>query len=166
MASRFHSDRSLAHNYSAPIIAMTLSRSPSPHAGGGWSSPGLVPGSGSTSPNKPSSGSLLPGTPGSVSWAEAKAKSEEVYRYPSFSTRNSGFFSRQRHKIFARFPSLRRLSSQGYVDKDDYGREWNRPGSGRGLLGALRKPVRRGRFRLLLALFLVWIGYMFCWASK
>ncbi|EKV06524.1 Alpha-1,6-mannosyltransferase subunit, putative [Penicillium digitatum PHI26] len=97
---------------------MTLSRSPSPHPGGGWSSPGLIPASGTTSP-----GSL---SPGGISWAAAKSKSEEVRGYPSFSTRNSGFFSRQRHKISTWFPSFRRVSSHDYIDKDDYGRNWKR----------------------------------------
>lgn len=142
---------------------MTLSRSPSPHPGGGWSSPGLVPASGTTSPNGPSPGSL---SPGGISWAAAKAKSDEVRGYPSFATRNSGFFSRQRHKISSRFPSFRRLSSREYVDKDDYGRELKPAGSGCGLLGGLRMPVRRGRLRLLLAFLLVWIGYLFFWTSK
>jgi mannan polymerase II complex MNN10 subunit len=145
---------------------MTLSRSPSPYPGRGWSSPGLIPASGTASPNGPSPGALSPGTPGSISWAAAKAKSDEVRGYPSFSTRNSGFFSRQRHKISTRFPSFRRLSSREYVDKDDYSREWKRSGSGRGLLGALCIPIRRGRLRLLFALFLVWIGYLFFWTSK
>lgn len=145
---------------------MTLSRSPSPHPGGGWSSPGLVPASGTTSPNGPSPGSLSPGIPGGISWAAAKAKSDEVRGYPSFSTRNSGFLSRQRHKLSTRFPSFRRLSSREYVDKDDYGREWKPAGGARGLLGALRIPVRRSRFRLLLAPLLVWIAYLFCWSSK
>ncbi|KAJ5425033.1 hypothetical protein N7465_000103 [Penicillium sp. CMV-2018d] len=144
---------------------MTLSRSPSPHPGGGWSSPGLIPASGTVSPNGPSPGSISPGTPGGISWAAAKAKSDEVRGYPSFSTRNGGFFSRQRHKISTRFHSVRRLSSREYVDKDDFGREWKRSGSGCGLLGALRIPVRRGRFRLLLALLLVWVGYLFFWTS-
>ncbi|KAG0154479.1 hypothetical protein PDIDSM_47 [Penicillium digitatum] len=136
---------------------MTLSRSPSPHPGGGWSSPGLIPASGTTSP-----GSL---SPGGISWAAAKSKSEEVRGYPSFSTRNSGFFSRQRHKISTWFPSFRRVSSHDYIDKDDYGRNWKRASGGCGLLGALRIPVRRGRFRLLLALMLVWVGCLFFWTS-
>jgi mannan polymerase II complex MNN10 subunit len=145
---------------------MTLSRSPSPRPGGGWSSPGLVPASSTTSPGGPSPGSLSPGTPSGISWAAAKAKSEEVRGYPSFATRNSGFFSRQRHKISTRFSSFRQLSPREYVDKDDYGRDWKRGGSGRGLLGQLRIPIRRGRLRLLFALLLVWIGYLFFWASK
>jgi mannan polymerase II complex MNN10 subunit len=142
---------------------MTLSRSPSPHPGGGWSSPGLVPASSTASP-LPSPGTV---SPNAISWATAKAKSDEVRGYPSFSTRNSGFFSRQRHKISNRLPIFRRLSSREYVDKDDYGRDWRPADSGgRGVLSLPGLFPRRGRFKLLPVLFIVWIGYMFCWASK
>ncbi|KAJ5781286.1 hypothetical protein N7457_006446 [Penicillium paradoxum] len=147
---------------------MTLSRSPSPHQGGGWSSPGLIPGSGTASPRGLSPGTLSPGTqtPSDISWAAARAKSEEVRRYPSFSTRNRGFFSRQLHKISTGFTSSRELPSCQYIDKDDYGRQRRPSRSGvRGLLGKLGLAICRGRFRLLLALFLVWIGYLFCWAT-
>ena len=136
---------------------MSLSRSPSPHAGGGWSSPGLVSSSGTSSSRRdtlsPSSG---------ISWATARAKSAEVRGYPSFATRNSGFFSRQKHKLTTRLPILRRLSSREYVDKDSYVKEW-RPRD-----GVFRSfgISRRGRFRVLLALFVVWIGYLLCWSSK
>ncbi|OKP11554.1 hypothetical protein PENSUB_2856 [Penicillium subrubescens] len=99
---------------------MSLSRSPSPHPGGGWSSPGLTPGSGASTPGGHSQATLAPN---GISWAAAKAKSDEVRKYPSFSTRNSGFFSRQKRKISARLPSFRgQASRQGYVDKDVYGR--------------------------------------------
>ncbi|KAJ6163988.1 hypothetical protein N7470_002660 [Penicillium chermesinum] len=83
---------------------MSLSRSPSPRPGGGWSSPGLTP-SGTSTPRgfSPSPSSLAPSE---ISWAAAKAKSEEVRGYPSFSTRNSGFFSRQKRRISARLPSM------------------------------------------------------------
>ncbi|KAJ5874898.1 uncharacterized protein N7529_003328 [Penicillium soppii] len=140
---------------------MTLSRSPSPHPGGGWSSPGFVPASGSTSP-RPSPGTL---SPNGISWATAKAKSDEVRGYPSFSTRNSGFFSRQGNKISTRLSSFRRLSPREYVDKDDYGRDWKPADGQRGILGASGLCIRRGRFRLLLVLFMVWIGYLFCWST-
>lgn len=146
---------------------MTLSRSPSPHTGGGWSSPGLNPGSDTTSSLGPSPGILSPGTPVGLSWAAAKAKSDEVRGYPSFATRNSGFFSRQRHKILARFSSLRGSNSREYVDKDEYGRQWKPAhGGGHGMLGRLGRSMRPGRLRLPLALLLVWIGYLFFWASK
>ncbi|KAJ5273631.1 hypothetical protein N7478_008756 [Penicillium angulare] len=97
---------------------MSLSRSPSPHPGGGWSSPGLAPGSGTSTPRGYSPNTL---SPGGISWATAKAKSDEVRKYPSFSTRNGGFFSRQKNKLSARLPSFRNQDGDtGYVDKDSY----------------------------------------------
>ncbi|KAF7716594.1 Mannan polymerase II complex MNN10 subunit [Penicillium ucsense] len=86
---------------------MSLSRSPSPHRGGGWSSPGLIPGSGRSSPR-----GFSPMTRGvkSVSWTAAKAKSDELHKYPSFATRSDGFFSRQKRKISAPIVQLYRQS--------------------------------------------------------
>ncbi|KAJ5765869.1 hypothetical protein N7520_005428 [Penicillium odoratum] len=139
---------------------MSLSRSPSPHPGGGWSSPGLAPGSGTTTP-RGYSPSKSPG----ISWAAAKAKSDEVRGYPSFSTRNSGFFSRQKHKISARLPSFRgRSGAGGYVDKDAYGRaEWR--SGGHGPLATLGMLMRRGRARFLAGVLLLLIGYLFLWST-
>lgn len=147
---------------------MSLSRSPSPHPGGGWSSPGLTPGSGTSTPRgySPSPASLAPG---GISWAAAKAKSDEVRGYPAFSTRNSGFFSRQKHKLSARLPNLRG-QAHGYVDKekDGYGRAHWRPGGvgGRAPLAALGMLLRRGRSRVFLGLFLLCIGYLCLWSCK
>lgn len=145
---------------------MSLSRSPSPHPGGGWSSPGLTPGSGASTPRGYSPATLAPN---GISWAAAKAKSDEVRNYPSFSTRNSGFFSRQKHKISTRLPSFRSHASRhGYVDKGVYGRGHSHTGGagGWGPLGRLRLMFRRGRTRVVFGLFLLWIGYLFLWSSK
>ncbi|KAL9580694.1 MAG: hypothetical protein Q9212_004341 [Teloschistes hypoglaucus] len=88
---------------------MSLSRSPSPNKGGGWSSPGLAPRfdnlSGRSSPRK---SYQLNGGFGSkdVTWATAKARSDEVNGYPSFSTKNNGFFSRHARQISKSLPSF------------------------------------------------------------
>ncbi|KAJ5081163.1 hypothetical protein N7456_013401 [Penicillium angulare] len=140
---------------------MSLSRSPSPHPGGGWSSPGLAPGSGTSTPRGYSPNTL---SPGGISWATAKAKSDEVRKYPSFSTRNSGFFSRQKHKLSARLPSFRNQAGDtGYVEKDSYRAQW-RP-SGRGLWGNLGILRRRGRARVVVWLLLLWLGYLLLWST-
>lgn len=147
-------------------LTMSLSRSPSPHPGGGWTSPGLTPGSGASAPRgySPSPASLAPGA---ITWAAAKAKSDEVRGYPSFSTRNSGFFSRQKHKISAQLPSFRRQRGlpYGYVDKDVYGRAHWRPGRPDGR-GFLRRFLRRGRARFVLGLVLLWLAYLCFWSCK
>lgn len=145
---------------------MSLSRSPSPHPGGGWSSPGLTPGSGTSSPRGYAPSSL---GPGAISWAAAKAKSDEVRRYPSFSTRNSGFFSRQKHRLSTRLSSFRGNNPHGaYVDKDAHGpKNWHPGGSRRGgIIGILGRCLRRGRLRLLFILCMLIVGYLLLWSSE
>ncbi|KAJ6006904.1 hypothetical protein N7451_004848 [Penicillium sp. IBT 35674x] len=142
---------------------MSLSRSPSPRLGGGWSSPGLTPGSGTATPN-PRGLSPSSLAPGGISWAAAKAKSDEVRGYPSFSTRNSGFFSRQKQKISASFRG--QSGAGGYVDKDAYGRaQWRPNGGGRGPLAAFGMLMRRGRVRVLAGILLLFMGYLFLWST-
>lgn len=169
---------------------MSLSRSPSPRPGGGWSSPGLTTaGTASSSRDSPSprrgygdadgvnnngggdggsgggAGGGGGGAQGGISWAAAKAKSDQVRGYPSFSTRNNGFFSRQRRKISA---SLPRFRVNAVLDSDKthtstsvragwwskYGPLLNRIWT---LLGNL---LRRTRIRLALVsivLFVLWL---------
>ncbi|KAL2817449.1 galactosyl transferase GMA12/MNN10 family-domain-containing protein [Aspergillus cavernicola] len=133
---------------------MSLTRSPSPRPEGGWSSPGLTPGSGSSTPR----GGLYPTSP-SDPWLAAKAKSDEVRGYPSFSTRNNGFFSRSKRQIKATLPRFRASarSPKGYSEKDGFphghGRGWRSLWFGRTVL-------RRRRARLFLALILLVLGYL------
>lgn len=144
---------------------MSLSRSPSPHPGGGWSSPGLTPGSGTSTPR---SGFLSPNSlgPSGISWAAARAKSEEVRGYPSFSTRNNGFFSRSKRKITSSLPRFRMNGSAryGYVDKDEYWRGQNYSGTGL-RFGFARGLMRRRRSRAILALIVLSLGYLFFWTG-
>lgn len=163
---------------SNPLAApMTLSRSPSPLPGGGWSSPGLTPASGSTSPRYPPTnsgghGSLSPG--GSISWASAKAKSEEVRSYPSFSTRNSGFFSRQKRKISASLPRFSLSRDYREQEKLNRGRSsasstsWKaRDSTLRGrLVSFVGNLMHRRRFRLLFSLLIGFILYLNFWSRK
>lgn len=87
--------------------------------------------------------------------------------YPSFSTRNTGFLSRQQNKLSAYLPSLCRLTSREYIDKDDYGPKWRgADGAGRSCLGGRGFPMRRSKIRVLLVLFMVWVVYLFCWPCK
>lgn len=144
---------------------MSLSRSPSPLPGGGWSSPGLTPASGSVSPRYgPSTGGGL--SPGGVSWSAAKAKSDEVRSYPSFSTRNSGFFSRQRRKISASLPRF--TLSRDYRDQEKVNRGRS-PGDntfkGRAV-SFVGNLLRRRRFKLLFSLLLGFILYLNFWSCE
>jgi mannan polymerase II complex MNN10 subunit len=108
---------------------MSLSRSPSPQPNGGWSTPGLADHSGRESPKR------MPYdvngyASNSISWAAAKAKSDQSRGYPSFSTRNEGFFSRSKRKISSTLP---RFNSFG-TNKKDW-RESEKLGRGRWYLG-------------------------------
>ena len=139
---------------------MSRSRSPSPHPGGGWSSPGLTPGSGSSTPRSILS-PRLPG-PGGISWAAAKAKSDRVRSYPSFSTRNNGFFSRQKRMISS---SLPRFRAREYMDKDD-DYAFRRGGNGTRFRTFFGSMLRRRRLRLLLIFVIMFIGYLFFWNGE
>ena len=136
---------------------MSLSRSPSPRRGGGWSSPGL------TSPYDNLSGNAGPRTVygdvqsngasngEGVTWAKAKARSEEVKGYPSFSTRNNGFFSRHARKISTSLPTFRMTGRRDFSDKERLGRgRWTRmSGSRTGrLLAFLGRTIWRLRLRM------------------
>ncbi|KAL4786250.1 galactosyl transferase GMA12/MNN10 family-domain-containing protein [Aspergillus varians] len=140
---------------------MSITRSPSPRPGGGWSSPCLTPESGRSTPQN----SLYPPSP-SDPWLAAKAKSDEVRGYPSFSTKNNGFFSRSKRQVTATLPKfrMRSRSPKGYSEKDDspYGSLYGR---GRGWRSSWlgRSVMRRRRSRLFLALMLLVFGYLFFW---
>lgn len=113
-----------------PFGTMSLSRSPSPARGGGWSSPGLTSPfdnvSGKASPRKTYGDIQMNGSASAssdnVTWASAKAKSEEVNGYPSFSTRNNGFFSRHARKISTSLPTFSMGGRRDFSDKEKLGR--------------------------------------------
>ena len=140
--------------------SMSLSRSPSPRAGGGWSSPGLTSPfdtlSGRSSPRK-AYGDLHISNGGTidngVTWASAKAKSEEVNGYPSFSTRNNGFFSRSARKISSSLPRFHMGGRQNHAEKEKLGRGRLYPNGGSRLVRLktlLGSVTRRMRLRILI----------------
>ncbi|RDW74571.1 putative alpha-1,6-mannosyltransferase subunit [Aspergillus mulundensis] len=136
---------------------MSLPRSPSPRPGSGWLSPSSTLGSGRSTPFN----SFYPPAL-SDPWLAAKAKSDEVRGYPSFSTPNKGFFSRSKRRIIATLPGFRMRSTSPkiYAEKDGviYG-------SGRGWrsLWLGRTTLRRRRSRFFLAMLLLALGYLFFW---
>lgn len=146
---------------------MSLSRSPSPRRGGGWSSPGLnhTAASGRSSPRK-GYGDLhhANGGPNFVSWASAKAKSDEVNGYPAFSTRQNGFFARHARRISESLPRFNLGVRRDYGEKEKLGRGRWYPNQGT-RLGRLRtlggNILRRTKSRLLLALLLLLVVSLF-----
>lgn len=132
---------------------MSLSRSPSPNKGGGWSSPGLTTPfdnlSGRSTPRKTYQMNGGVGV-SDVSWATAKARSEEVNGYPSISTRNNGFFSRHARQISRSLPSFVKGAEK---EKLGRGRWYPNNGSRTGrILGFLGRSIWRLRLRLLIVL--------------
>jgi hypothetical protein len=130
-----------AQSHSQPLppipgtpASMSLSRSPSPLPGGGWSSPGLTSPyagvSGRSSPTK-SYGDLNGGA-NSISWASAKAKSNEVNGYPAFSTKSNSFFGRHARRLSHSLPSFNIGGRRDYADKEKLGRgRWSIAAHGR-----------------------------------
>jgi mannan polymerase II complex MNN10 subunit len=148
---------------------MSLSRSPSPQPGGGWASPGL------TTPFGEGSGTTTPRTTyrahdgSSVSWESAKAKSEGVSGYPSFSTHNNGFFNRHYRKISSSLPRFNMGSDKSYAEKEKLGRgRWSVRGAGK--LARLRSLVRRAnrktKIRFLIGLALVALYFIWSMSRK
>ena len=138
---------------------MSLSRSPSPRRGGGWSSPGLTNQfdhiSGRSTPRKGYGELHMNGviSGNNVTWASAKAKSEEINGYPSFSTRSNGFIARNARKLSNSLPRLNLTGRKDYADKEKLGRgRWN-PSNG-SKLGRLQtyfgRAARRMRLRFML----------------
>lgn len=131
---------------------MSLSRSPSPVPGGGWSSPGLNISSGRTSPtNTPSSNS--------ASWESARMRHLGPNGYPSFSTHNQGFFTRHMRRLSSSLPRFSSNSSDqrpGDKQKVDRGR-WS--GQNIPLVGRIRyifgRMGRKLKIRLLICLILM-----------
>ncbi len=85
-----------------------------------------------------------------VTWATAKAKSDEINGYPSFSTKNNGFFSRHARQISRSLPSFVRGAEK---EKLGRGRWYPNNGTKAGrLLGFLGRSIWRQRLRLLFVL--------------
>lgn len=152
----------LAFLTGTPNLAMSLSRSPSPVPGGGWSSPGLdINTSGRSSPAR---GGTL-GNGNNVTWESARLKSQGVSGYPSFSTQNQGFFTRHMRQISSSLPTFTKHDDR-YTEKEKMGRSsrWNIP-----LLGKLRTMMIRTSRKTKGRLMMVGIAllcYMLFWITR
>ncbi|KAK4110528.1 glycosyltransferase family 34 protein [Canariomyces notabilis] len=131
---------------------MSLSRSPSPVPGGGWASPGLNIPSGRSSPTRGVTGSN--GTP--VMWESSRLKRGGSAGYPSFSTKNEGFFGRHMRRLSRSLPRF--STSPYYADKEKLGRgRWpihNVPLLGR-IRGIVGRMGRRMKIRLMVLLMIL-----------
>ncbi|KJZ79021.1 hypothetical protein HIM_01794 [Hirsutella minnesotensis 3608] len=136
---------------------MSLSRSPSPVPGGGWSSPGLNVNSGRNSPSNAGS------TP--VHWESSRMRHLGSNGYPSFSTHNQGFFTRHMRRISSGLPRFNAGPDPRYYEKDKAprGRQW--PGQNTPLVRRIRsifgRMGRKLKMRLLIGFFLLLCLYIF-----
>ncbi|KAF2806904.1 uncharacterized protein BDZ99DRAFT_393124 [Mytilinidion resinicola] len=117
------------------------SRSPSPHHGGGWSSPGLMTPQGTSGRSSPMRG-YANGGAHDVTWAAAQARSAEVKGYGAFAPRNNNFFNRHLRTLSQSLPSF----APSYAEKDKFGRgrwaRFQRTRLGQGLARVGRKMWR------------------------
>ncbi|KAI2629016.1 galactosyl transferase GMA12/MNN10 family-domain-containing protein [Xylaria nigripes] len=138
---------------------MSLSRSPSPVPGGGWSSPGLaITSSGRSSPVKKT---FSDSNAGIVTWESARKKSRGVAGYPSFSTQNQGFFTRNMRRISSSFPSFSTNEDEDttYTRKGKPAQpSWRLPLLAR-IQALVARMSRRWKIRILIVLFL-FLGYI------
>lgn len=127
------------HLQGTPVVGMSLSRSPSPAPGGGWSSPGLdINTSGHSSPSKES-----------PSWADSPTMRASPASF------NQGFFTRHMRKLSSSLPRFNHEISYAEREKAARNGRWS-PGGG----GFLSRLSRRTRSRLLFVLsfiMLIWL---------
>ncbi|KAH6660033.1 galactosyl transferase GMA12/MNN10 family protein [Truncatella angustata] len=138
---------------------MSLSRSPSPVPGGGWSSPGLdINTSGRSSPARGPAGNGH-----NVTWESARLKSQGVSGYPSFSTQNQGFFQRHMRRISSSLPTFA-TNHDYYAEKEKPARRnWNVPLAGR-LRAITTRMSRKSKTRLAI-LGILLLCYMLFWIT-
>lgn len=143
-----------------PAFPMSLSRSPSPRADGGWSSPGLTTFADGTDNTRQSNSSG-----NNVTWAGAKKKSELVNGGHKPFQKNAGFLNRHMRKLSNSLPRFDMGGDYSYSEKEKLGRgRWSANGS---IISRVRNRaiqfVRKSRLRfmIILGVVLLFILYMF-----
>lgn len=101
---------------------MSLSRSPSPQPGGGWSTPGLTTVQGSTMARRPSPLPSANGEVNPVTWASASARSAEVRGYQAFSSSGQSWFGRHARKVSTNLANLPMFRQTSWAEKEKLGR--------------------------------------------
>ncbi|ODA82870.1 hypothetical protein RJ55_01379 [Drechmeria coniospora] len=152
---------SLSPVIGTPAGPMSLSRSPSPVPGGGWASPGLnLSNSGRNSPT------IVSGGP--IQWASSTKMRRQggSNGYPSFSTHNQGFFSRNMRRLSSSLPLFYSSYDDSHDDEKDkvgHGRRW--PGQNLPLVGRIRSVIgrmgRKLKIRLLIGFVIFMCIYIF-----
>lgn len=146
---------------------MSLDRSPSPQAAGGWSSPGLTLPYEETNGRSRSPGRRYGALNGGVTWATAKAGSDRVSRgYPRYQSQNEGFFSRHYRRISEGLPYFAHGGQEDrLVEKERLGR-----GRSWGNFSVAELPRRLGlllsRRRKYVALAVMLLFALLLWFQK
>jgi mannan polymerase II complex MNN10 subunit len=127
---------------------MSLSRSPSPHRGGGWSGPGLAtPSSGTARRQSPMRGSATGGV-GNVRWTPAQNRPSD--KSSSFAPLSQGF-GRHFRRVSGKLPIF---SSRDYSHKEKLGRgRWGMAGrslTSKDILPFLGRTIWKMRLQLLM----------------
>lgn len=141
---------------------MTLSRSPSPIRGGGWSSPGLnISTSGRSSPATVFAKASNESQP---LWESSRAKNMGAKGYPAFETQNKGFFQRHMRRISQSLPRFNTSTHYAEKEKLQGGRgsaAHRMPlfGKARDVAGRMGRKAKLRLFLVSLLLFAVWIFF-------
>lgn len=104
-----------------------------------------------------------------MSWESAKAKSEGVNGYPSFSTHNNGFFNRHYRKISSSLPRFNMGSDKSYAEKEKLGRgRWSVRGASKlaRLRSLVRRTNRKTKIRFLIGLALIALYFIWSMSRK
>lgn len=130
---------------SAGASDMSLSRSPSPQSGGGWSSPGLTTPYDGTSRRASPARPYANGSANNVTWATAQARSAQVR---AFTPGNQGF-SRHFRKFSNKLPYF---NARDYSEKEKLGRGRPSASNPYELLAFVGRVAWRVRQRFAIAL--------------
>jgi mannan polymerase II complex MNN10 subunit len=104
-----------------------------------------------------------------VTWESAKAKTEGVNGYPSFSTQNNGFFNRHYRNISNSLPSFNMGPEKSYAEKEKLGRgRWMARDGGRiaRLRSMARRVSRKAKIRFLLVIAFIVMVILFYTTRK
>ena len=138
---------------------MSLSRSPSPRAEGGWSSPGLTNYGSGSGRETPSEGFRATNSK-TVTWAGAKKKSETVNGGHLALLQNGSFFKRHMRSLSNSLPTFNMGGDYSHSEKEKLGRGRWSPKDG-SIIGQLRSAVvgsyRKSKIRFMLVLAFVFM---------
>lgn len=144
---------------------MTLSRSPSPVPGGGWSSPGLnISTSGRSSPAAPTFPGFVNGQQPSPWESSSRTRKMGERSYPAFETQNQGFFQRHMRRISNNLPRFNTSTHYAEKEKIQKGRWAAAPsvpwyGRVRNVAGRVGRKSKIRTLFVFLLLFAVWIFF-------